>query len=367
MMLAFGHAISGWCAWMMLVNALSLFHQFILAAMLLLAILGALAMAGAAIICDWDHPNSTITTAFGPFSYQVHLAVIELHYTVASATADAGNRKLPGPHRGITHWWPFPLATGAVVAVGAWLNQWVMFAILLILFTGAIRALTVPEYRPRLNDTIRHRWSMLSAHGILDLAPVTIMGLATVGVLGMIFVSEWVLYLCILIAAMLIPFHVLKKLRKYVNRTYRIGGYWLYYLIPVGKIGTVILAAAIALVAIRVPYVVENGYWLGALVTIGMYLHILGDAPTEMGIPGWKLNRYWRLPKWLAFKAGGPFEILGCWVPMVGLGIYLIPGLRPREEVLMVQTYILYGLCALAALAICIEFGTRYARKRAWI
>lgn len=335
MMMAAGHSFSGWCAGLMVINALSLFADLPALATLLLTLGTALAWAGAAIIADWDHPNSTITTAFGPLSHLVHEGVIELHYTVAALTADGGDRKPPGPHRGITHWWPAPLVTGGLVAFGCYWSKWVIFGVLLVLYTGAIRGITVPDYVVQQNHTVRHRWTMKTAHGIIDLIP---------------FMA------------------VLKRARKHVIRTYTIHfTYWWKIHIPVGKIGVIAVAADFALIAIRYPYVVEHGPWVGVIVCLGMYLHILGDAPTEMGIPGRKLNRFWRLPKWLAFRAGGPFEILVLWVPMVALGVYLIPGIRPHAEVMMVQSYIVWGLCILAGLAIIIEIGTRYARRKAWI
>lgn len=366
-MMAFGHAMSGWCTALMIINALALFHEFMLVALLLLATGCAMALAGASILPDWDHPNSTISTAFGPFSKLVHRLVIELHYTVCSVTSEAGIKKLPGPHRGVTHWWPFPLVFGGLVALGSWWNKWVMLGVLVVLFTGAIRALTVPDYQARKTDTVRHRWSMETAHGIVDTIPVTWPFILIGGVLGATYIGVWVALLC---AVLLIgggAMWILKKARTRINRTYRIGGYWTYVLIPVGKIGTVLLASTFALIAIRFPYVTDNGVWLGVLVCIGMYVHILGDSPTEMGIPAFRLTRMWRLPKWLAFRAGGPFEILVCWIPMTALGIYLLPGLRPYEEVMMVQRYIVWGLVALAVIAVVIEFSNRYMKKKAWI
>jgi membrane-bound metal-dependent hydrolase YbcI (DUF457 family) len=167
----------------------------------------------------------------------------------------------------------------------------------------------------------------------------------------------------------LIPFMwALKYMRRHVNRTHTIRlSYWHRIIIPVGKIGTILVAGNFALIATRFSWVVIHGAWLGAIVMIGMYLHILGDSPTEMGIPGVRLNRFWRLPKWLAFRAGGPFEILCLWIPMTGLGIYLIPGLRPHNEVMAIQHYLIQGLSILAGCAIVIEAITRYARRKAWL
>jgi hypothetical protein len=320
---------------MMIINALSLFSDLPVLAALLLAFACGFAMAGAAAISDWDHPNSTVTTAFGPLSYQVHLAVLELHYMVCALSIHGGNRKPPGPHRGITHWWPAPLVTGGAVTAGCAYSKWALFGVLVVLYTVAIRGLTVPDYMPREHDTVRHRWSMITAHGILDLLPF-----------------------------MWIP----KLMRRHVIRTHTVHlTHWHRIIIPVGKIGTVLVAANFGLIAIRSEWVVIHGVWLGLIVALGMYLHILGDSPTEMGIPGFRLTRFWRLPKWLAFRAGGPFEILMLWIPMTGLGIYLIPGLRPHDEVMVVQHYLVWGLSILAGLAVVIEASTRYARRKAWL
>jgi hypothetical protein len=387
MMMAYGHAISGWCAALMLINALSLFTttpggaavvivSVIAAFILSLAI--ALAMAGWAIVPDWDYKNSTISTAFGPFSQIVHKLVLELHYTVCSLTADVGARKPPGAHRGVTHWWPFPIALGGLVGLGCWYSKWILFGVLVVVYTGAIRALTVPDYRPRQVDTIRHRWSMITVHGLIDIAEANPVYWVPIPIVFGFFINwlshgnRGILFLycatCLIGGAILLTLHQLKQARKYVNRTHTIRvTYWHRIIIPVGKFGTVLVAANFAFIAIRYPFVVEHGVWMGAIACIGMFLHILGDSPTEMGIPGRKLNQFWRLPKWLAFRAGGPFEILCCWLPMTGLGLYLLPGLRPHAEVMMVQRYIMCGLGILTVGAIIAEFVFRHAKRKAWL
>jgi hypothetical protein len=332
--MAYGHSLTGWCACLMIINWLSLYADMPLAAAVLLVIGTAFASAGAAILSDWDYINSTISTAFGPLSKWVHLGIVQVHYVVADLVTEGRPNTKPQPHRGITHWWPAPIvAGGGVSALCAW-NRWAIFGVLVVLYTGAIRALTVPDYMPKNTDTVRHRWSMELAHKILGWLPIT---------------------------------YLLKRARLVINRKYTVQlTYWRKFAFPVGKLLTIIVAANFALLAIRFDWVVRHGPWLGAIVCLGMYLHNLGDAPTEKGIPGFRLDRYWRLPKWLAFKAGGPFEIF-LYIPMTLFALYLLPGLRPHGEVLWVQGYVIKGLGALAVGGIVIEYLGRYWRKRVGI
>lgn len=331
-MMAYGHAASGWLFTLMVINWLSLFGAANPFITVLCALGAALAAAGILCLPDFDHPNSTASTAFGPFSQIIHKLVVELHYTVCSVTDHAGIRKPPGAHRGVTHWWPFPIVIGALVAWGCWWSPWTTFVLLTVLFAIGIRAITVPDYQARESDTIRHQWAMRSAHGIIDILPFM-----------------W----------------PLKAARKYVNQSEKVGGYWTHITIATGKIGTVMVAADFALIAWR-SGVYDYGPWLGLMVCVGMWLHILGDSPTEMGVPGWKLTRLWRLPKWLAFRAGGPFEVVFLWIPMTALNIYLIPGLRPHDEVIVVQAYVLMVLGAFAVFAIIVHAIYRIRRQRRW-
>lgn len=334
-MMAWGHAASGWLLALMLVNWLALFAGMPYIALFIITLGVALAMAGAAIWPDWDYKNSTIATAFGPLSLCVHIGVMEIHHAVCALTQDGTNRKPPGLHRGVTHWWPAPLITGGAIGLGCNWSRWCIFGVLIVLYTGAIRALTVPDYMPKTAHTVRHRWSMELAHKILYYIP-------------------WM--------------RALKGGRRHVNRTHTIQlTYWHRIAIPIGKIGTICVATIFALIAIRYPWVIEHGKWLGVIVALGMYLHILGDSPTEMGIPGWKLRQFWRLPKWLAFKAGGPFEILCLWIPMGGLDLILLPGVLPHAWVMTIQYYITWGLGIAIGAAIGVEATTHWARKLEWI
>jgi hypothetical protein len=362
---AAGHSYSGWCLALMLINWLQLFAGVPAIAVIGLSLALALAFAGAAIWPDWDYKNSTISTAFGWFSQQVHKGVVQLHYFVADLTKDGRKRTPPGPHRGITHWYPFPPSIGLIVAAGCWWNKWVLFAVLVILYAGAIRAVTVPDYMARPEHTVRHRWSMELVHKFLDFSPGAVITLTAVGIGGALLVSKWFLLSVIVIALLIVPVHLLKRARRHVNRSRTVQlSYWTRYRIPVGKFMTTGVAALLAFIVIHSAWVLAHAVWMGAVVCLGMYLHILGDSPTEMGIPGARLDKFWRLPKWAAFRAGGPFEIVFLWVPMAGLGIYLIPGLRPHAEVMMVQTYIVWGLGILTVAALVIEAIARYSRKR---
>jgi len=106
--------------------------------------------------------------------------------------------------------------------------------------------------------------------------------------------------------------------------TLRLGGAAM-----LARLGVLGVAAFLAAFVLSVPETAPYVPWLGLLVGAGMVLHIAGDAPTESGIPGWRLWTEWRLPKWLAFKAGGVFEVGVLWVGMSLAGVLLLPGVLP--------------------------------------
>lgn len=331
-MVAVGHCGTGYCGMLMVIDSMQLVtpaaHQLLFA--WAIAGLMALAGAGAAIIPDWDHIGSTVTTAFGPLSLFVHYGVIELHYLVCSVTREPGERKPPGAHRGITHWWPFPPTVGALIAWGCWMSKWTIAGVLFVLFTVAIRGLTIPEYRAKKSDRPSKQFAIGIAYRILNVVPMT---------------------------------RYLRRARKHVNGSARMGGYWTHFNFPTGKICAAIMGVALTYAAFY--FQLDNyGPWIGVMVCCGMWLHILGDAPTEMGIPGFFLRRLWRLPKWLAFKAGGAFEIIAVWIPLSVLAVYLTPGLRPHAEVVTVIKYITLGLGSLILLGIIVEFITHSRRMK---
>lgn len=274
-MLGVGHALSGWCAGM----TISLGVQ----APLPLALTVAGASTGAAMVPDWDHHGSTVTTAFGPASHAVHRGVVILHKATARVLRVPGDpSKPPGAHRGITHWWPFPLVLGGIVAALCALVPWASVAVLAVLFTLAVRGLSVPEYRDDGRGSRGRRWSRRTAHRLAGAVPTIF---------------------------------VLKMLRRRVSK--------------LGKPGLVVLATGVAYFAVAHGSAGKVGPWLGMLVAVGCVVHVLGDAPTESGVPGLRLWTEWRLPKWIAFKAGGWFERLLVWAPLSIVGVLLIPGVWP--------------------------------------
>ena len=271
-MMAVGHSLSGWCAGLAVGAAVSAPAPLVLAS--------AFALAGAAVLNDIDHQGSTITTSLGAATGLVHRGVVALHQITVRALRRTGDRgDPPGAHRGITHWWPCPPVVAGLVTVGCAASRWVVFGVLMFLFLLALRALSVPEYRDngrrgQRSRKLAHRW------------------------------AEWVPTI-----------RVLRRLRRWSNR--------------VGKVGMLIVAAFLAAFVLSIPETAPYVPWLGLLVGAGMVLHIAGDAPTESGIPGWRLWTEWRLPKWLAFKAGGAFEVGVLWVSMSIFGVLLLPGVLP--------------------------------------
>lgn len=272
-MMAVGHALSGWCAGLVFSAAAGATGTVALAAGATVAVAGGL--AGSALIPDADHHGSTITTAFGPFSWYAHRGVVHVHNLVCRLTWDPGET-MPGAHRGITHWWPTPLAVGALVGVPCWFSSWTALAMLSVLFTLAVLGMSVPEYRAQE----RHTAGVGRAHAVAGLVP-----------------TIW----------------MLRWLRR------EIGG--------AGKFTVLVFCTGLAWLALH--FAPQVGQWLGVIVAVGMYVHIAGDAPTMSRVPGWTLRGEFWLPRWLAFRAGGTFEVLCCWVPMSLIGLLALPWVWP--------------------------------------
>lgn len=273
-MMAFGHATSCWCVGLLAGSALGL------PADLTLSVAGGL--AGAGLIPDLDHHGSTATTAFGPASRLAHRGVVALHHLTCAALRRPGDGKAPGAHRGVTHWWPFPLVGGGATAVACAVSEWAAWGLLTLLFTLAIRGLSVPEYRENNRHTLRRRAALRLAHGVARLVP-------TIAVMAA------------------------------VRR--RIG--------VASKTGVLAAGGVLAWLAVSYGGAGRLGGWWGAIVGAGLLLHVVGDAPTESGVPGWRLWSLWRLPKEIAFKAGGWFEVGFLWIPLSVAGVLLIPGVWP--------------------------------------
>lgn len=327
-MMGVGHGLSGLCAGLGVGNALGLHPSTT-------ALLGA-AGAGAAVLCDIDCAGSTASTAFGPLSTLIHTGCVELHY-VATAIIDPDNEAPHSPHRGLTHWWPWWVLTGGGVALGAQFSSWVAPIVLIVLLTLGVRAVAIPDRPSTPQNRFRHvRFPYLHdrmmriAYGLVDITPL----------------------------------RALRILRKHTNQTRKIGDGWFSVRIPVGKITVILAVTALILGAWHYNELPSLGPWLGALVFFGQWLHWIGDSPTEMGVPGLLLNRLVRLPKWIAFKAGGWFEVIALWVPMGCLAVYLIPGLRPHAEVVWVLQWVGLIVGSVFAVITVLTFLTRRLEHR---
>ena len=277
-MMAVGHALSGWCTGLLVgaATALPIFADSAGSSWNVVVVLTvSFGLAGSALLPDIDHHGSTVTTSGGYATWMIHRGVVHLHNSVCQLTWNPGEA-MPGAHRGITHWWPTPLISGFLVGFPCWLTWWAAWPVLSLLFALAILGITVPEYRP----SERHTPGVEFAHRIAGFVP-----------------TIW----------------LLKRIRRKVGRA--------------GKIAVLATSSAAAWGALW--YSPEIGRWLGVVVAAGMVLHILGDAPTLSRVPGWTLRGELWLPRWLAFRAGGSFEVLACWVPMSVFGVFAAPGVLP--------------------------------------
>lgn len=292
-----------------------------------------LASAGAALLPDIDCVGSTASTAFGPFSKAAHYGAIELHNIVsASLTTDEHKH---GAHRGLTHWWPWWLVSGGAVWALCMINQWVVMAVLALLFALAARGLTIPdlpaETQGRFDDSPRHHLMMKLAYGLLNLNPFTL---------------------------------IMRRGRKHVAKTRRYGWTRLGFRFGVGKVLTIIAAAMLAYWFTKTGAAVPLIPWLGLIVGIGAALHWMEDAPTHMGVPGVKLHQVWKLPFWASFYAGGPFEIMAIWFTLGWLNILLIPGLLSHAHEMITLIWTTSVLVALIIVAIIVEATSIVKRRR---
>jgi hypothetical protein len=328
-MLAHGHWASGVNAGLIVGDSLQLAGP--------VTALLALAGGGAAVLCDIDCRNSTVTTAFGPVSELACDAAIGLHHAVASAMNPLHNGQ-HGAHRGLTHWWPWWLAVGGAVAVGCQVNRWVPLAVLSILLVLSVRAATIPQQpevpQSRFKNPQMHKQVMGVVYWVLEHTP---------------------------------HMYLLRHARKYVTRTKRLGGRRIGITIATGKIGVIILCAAAIFGADYYHQLPQVGPWLGLLIFFGHFIHWCGDLPTHMGVPGIMLYHIWKLPRWCSFYAGGPFEVFCLWIPMDSLAMYLslgTMGIVPHSQTISVLHYIGYGLIGIVTVMILSTKITKHVRIR---
>jgi hypothetical protein len=215
------------------------------------------------------------------------------------------------------------------------INQWVVMAVLALLFALAARGLTIPdlpaETQGRFDDSPRHHLMMKLAYGLLNLNPFTF---------------------------------IMRRGRKHVAKTRRYGWARLGFRFGVGKVLTIMAAAMLAYWFTKTGAVMPLIPWLGPIVGIGAALHWMEDAPTHMGVPGVKLHQVWKLPFWASFYAGGPFEIMAIWFTLGWLNILLIPGLLSHAHEMTMLIWTTSVLVALIILAIIVEATSIVNRRR---
>jgi LexA-binding, inner membrane-associated putative hydrolase len=295
-------------------------------------------LAGAGTLPDNDSKNSTVTTAFGPFSLATYHITKELHHVVASSLQPDYDFD-PPPHRGITHWYPWWIVFGIGVWAGChFVGQWFAMGVIAILFALAARGLTIPdvptEPQDRFADSLHHEILMKNAYRLLWLCPFT-----------------WLMRIG----------------RKRVDRK-RNYGWWIFRVrFGIGKVMTLGISTAIAggltiqgTTAIVAP-------WLGLIVGVGMFLHWIGDSPTHMGVPGVLLHHKWKLPFWASFYAGGPFEVACIWFTFGWLNIFLLLGAVGILSHAFVMQIVLWGGIGLGVLmitAIVVEATQRTKQRR---
>jgi LexA-binding, inner membrane-associated putative hydrolase len=327
-MMGHGHAASGLCVGLLVGNAAMLSP--------LDSVTLAVAASGAALLCDIDCKGSTAETAFGPVSRLAHRGAVELHHMVCALGEHDG--KNPGEHRGLTHWWPFWVATGLAVELGSLSSHWTVVGVFVVLITLAVRGLTIPslpaETQGRFKDSKWHAWKMKFAYKVL----------------------------------MFTPLSVLRHARRHVAKTQRVGGEKIGVTLATGKIFAISFAASMSAGLAYLGIDTRFHVWLGLIITLGMFLHWIGDLPTHMGVPGVFLRQVWKLPRWTSFYAGGPFEIMCLWIPMGLLNTYLLLGvlhLRPHAEEMMVMTWVAEGVGGIVGLLVAIHcVGKLFRRSR---
>lgn len=325
-MMGHGHASSGLTFGLAFGDALALAPGSVIT-------LG-LAVAGACTLPDIDCKGSTAATAFGPLSQIAHHGAVELHHMVADSLRNDYDHQ-HSPHRGLTHWWPFWVVSGAAVWIGCSLNQWVVMGVLAVLFALAARGLTIPdlpaETQGRFDDSLRHHMMMRLAYGLLNLNPFT---------------------LC------------MRRARKHVARTRRYGWWLLSIRFGIGKVATAAASLLAAWWLTTAGVAAQLGPWMGLIVGGGMALHYIGDCPTHMGVPGLRLNQVWKLPFWASFYAGGPFEIMVMWFGLGWLNILLIPGLLTHSHQMTALFWVGLFLGVVVVLVILIEARSQVRRRR---
>ncbi len=105
-----------------------------------------------------------------------------------------------------------------------------------------------------------------------------------------------------------------------------------------GAVVTVVLGGGVSLDADPVAALVVVAPWVALAVLTGTVTHVLGDLVTESGLYAFaplyhrgegERRKHWvriALPKWLAFKTSGWFELGIVFPALVVCGVLLVPG-----------------------------------------
>lgn len=131
-MMKSGHSYSGLAAGLGLAIATD--------APTVIGLIGAGLVGGAALLPDWDQPESTVSRVFGPVSQWVADGINWTSSKIYAATATDWDDDRDGGHRGITHTLLFAVALGGVASLAAhW--TWGLAAVLFLCVSLALRGL----------------------------------------------------------------------------------------------------------------------------------------------------------------------------------------------------------------------------------
>lgn len=272
--------------------------------------------AGWAMWCDIDSLKAAVTTSLGFVSRGLHELICWIAAGIYYATRTAKDNPAPKIHRGITHTWPGAVAIGALVLTLCLIYPAIAVPILLgISLHWGLRGLAIPRSahgEPRGNTA--GRYLTKRAYVALRLVPMP----------GRVF--QWV-----------------------IKKTAR----WLGFSKPWMRTCSLAICLIAAFVMCHdLPELHHVGYivLLGALVTQGALVHMLGDSLTESGIC-WRFpfkdkatGKRWKetkipsvtMPDWVpilaghtykpAFKTGRAFEIGALYPVMILTCVACAPG-----------------------------------------
>lgn len=248
----------------------------------------AVVVAGWALWCDCDTLKSTVSTSLGWITQRImHPMIVGLCVLVYNLTrTDADPADKPKIHRGATHTWPAAAVMGGLVAVAC--LTWPIAAttaILTISMHWAMRGLSIPR----------------APHGRPKGSPIGV------------FIARRAYVFNRLIPQ---PGRAFNRIVRMLARMVGFSGKWV-------RTGSVIVCSGISwLITTHTPEMHTD--WaaaLGALVALGILVHMGGDSVTESGI-------CWKFPfidsatgkRWQETKI--PAITMPEWVPIISGRVY---------------------------------------------